>query len=87
LGKCSSQFSIARFFSRFSLELGVISVDPPKSAAKLLVLYLFLPGFLVLPVGVLTFNWQPGLNPVLFSSGVIAHVDVSHVRQFTGGLF
>jgi hypothetical protein len=65
-------------------ELPEISVDLRKSAVKFSV---FLPGFLVLPVSVLAFNRQPGLYPVLFSSGVIAHVDVSHGHQFTGGLF
>jgi hypothetical protein len=32
------------------------------------------------------FGWEAGIDPVLFASLVIAHVGVTHRRQFTGGV-
>jgi hypothetical protein len=36
---------------------------------------------------VLTFYRQSGINPILLSRSIIAHVCITHRRQFTGGLF
>lgn len=35
---------------------------------------------------VLALGWESSINPVLLTSGIVPHVCVAHLRQFTGGV-
>jgi hypothetical protein len=35
---------------------------------------------------VVALYWEAGINPALFTFGVVTHIGVSQRRQFTGGV-